>query len=92
MCCPRPDPAVVWQEMEGQVLIVHAGRGEATALDPVAGAIWRRLDGRTAWPDLVHPLAVQFSGDPAQIARDLEEFLEDMLARGLLEPAPGAAP
>jgi hypothetical protein len=91
-----PD-AVIWTDDDDEIRLYDSARGEFETLNSTAAAIWRLADqGRTA-AEIAAELGTAFDAqDDAQrrgIARDVEEFLGDLVGRGLLvsRKAAGAA-
>ena len=58
---------------------------EAHALTPVATAVFERCDGTMTVGEIAAELADIFDAPADQIARDVEAFLDDLVARGLVE-------
>jgi hypothetical protein len=84
----RPHPDVVAGELDGQVVIGHLGSGQSFALDGVAADIWRALDGADDERTAVQHLACAYDVDAASLERDVEAFVVELVAAGVLVEAP----
>ncbi|WP_394835134.1 pyrroloquinoline quinone biosynthesis peptide chaperone PqqD [Pendulispora rubella] len=72
---------------QGQHMLLYPERG--LLLSASAAAIAERCDGTRTVSEIVQQLAAATEGASAErIERDVVEFLEDLAARGLLEPQP----
>jgi pyrroloquinoline quinone biosynthesis protein D len=62
-------------------------------LNSVATRVWQLCDGQRTAAEIVAVLAAEFDADTRTIHRDVDEFLQALLQRGLvsLEPTPAAA-
>jgi pyrroloquinoline quinone biosynthesis protein D len=70
---------------EGTLLIVE--RGRITELNLLGGEIWKLCDGSRDVAAIVEELLPRFEVEREELARDVAEFLADLLARGWLVPA-----
>jgi hypothetical protein len=74
-----------WVELEGEVValdesaLMYLGANESAAL------LWRELAAGTTRERLGELLARQFGLDPAEAEADVDSFLDDLRARGLIE-------
>jgi hypothetical protein len=83
----RVPAAVLFQEIEGEAVLMHTGTETYFALDPVGTTIWKLL---VETPDLeaVHASLIDVYDVSAERAEaDLRAFVEQLLAARLLEPA-----
>ncbi|GAB4553309.1 MAG: hypothetical protein Tsb0017_04640 [Geothermobacteraceae bacterium] len=64
----------------GTVILVAGGTMHQ--LNLLGGEIWRRCDGDTTVARIVSDLAGEYEVDPAEIDRDIREFIEDLHQRG----------
>jgi hypothetical protein len=84
--CPVRRPAVDFRVMgDLSSVAVDPAEGMAHALNPVATAVFERCDGTLAVRDIVAQVVEIFDGQPDLIADDIETFLDDLNARGLIE-------
>ena len=78
------------RELDGEVLVYDLERHRAVCLNAAAAAVWRRCDGRTDVPALVHALPGEAGGEEG-VWLALEQLARDrLLADAVVRPA-GAA-
>lgn len=65
---------------DGTLLVVE--RGRITELNILGGEIWKLCDGTRDVGAIVEELLPRFEVGRDALARDVAEFLEDLLARG----------
>jgi len=70
---------------EGTLLVVE--RGRITELNLLGGEIWKLCDGTRDVGAIVEALLPRFEVGRDELARDVVEFLGDLVARGWLVPA-----
>ena len=70
---------------EGTLLIVE--RGRITELNLLGGEIWKLCDGTRDVGDIVEELLPRFDVERDELARDVGEFLADLVSRGWVVPA-----
>jgi hypothetical protein len=81
---------LVTREVAGEVLVVPVSGQLADlqrifALDRVAAFIWERLDGRCPLVSIREAVVAAFQVPPETAERDLVEFVEEVLAAGLID-------
>lgn len=86
--CRAEDAA--WREVDGEMIVVSASRSSILALNRTGAAVWERADGTASVADIARSLAEEYGVDPGQAAEDVEAFLDELRAEGLLEE--GGAP
>ena len=79
------DPAARWRYCVGGVVVMAAGAAEPIFLAAPGDVIWRLLETPGTVPELVDELRSQFAGDPGTIDGDVEAFLAQLAAAGLVE-------
>jgi len=70
---------------EGTLLVVE--RGRITELNYLGGEIWKLCDGSRDVGAIVEELLPRFAVEREELARDVAEFLADLVARGWVVPA-----
>lgn len=92
-----PDATVRWHsdhlaaEIDGKVVLMSVAEGKYVGLDDIASVVWRRLERPVRVADLCGRLACDYQGDPAEIARDVAEFLKQLDELGLIAVEQAAA-
>lgn len=64
---------------------ILAQRNNAYEIDEVAMSIWERCDGNHTVENIVEALTKEYSVEYKQALADCEEFVNDLIAKGLLE-------
>lgn len=71
--------------IEDEIVVMHLESGEFFSLTGSAAAIWQLIDGTRDRDQVLADLAAQFQQDDALIAADLDAFLAQLRAAGLVE-------
>jgi coenzyme PQQ biosynthesis protein PqqD len=80
----RTKAVLRWDRFSGRHMLLYPERG--LSLNAVASAIVERCDGKHTVDAIVAELCDCFSGaEPGEVERDVLEFLDELVARGLLE-------
>jgi hypothetical protein len=91
----RPSDDVVAREIEGELIIVPLAAGvgdmedELFTLNETGRAIWGRLDGVQSVRQVVAALAAEYSSPAAEMERDVQGFLGELLKRKIIVRADG---
>lgn len=70
--------------IDDEVVVMSLASGEFFSLTGSARAIWQKLDARPDRAELVAALAAEFGASDTEIAEDVEHFLTQLIAAGLL--------
>lgn len=85
MLVVKPAPRVVSRVIEGQALLLDATSDTLERLNAVGTFIWARIkEGRHDVATIHAALVDAFAVDPAQARADLDAFLAQLDARGLI--------
>jgi pyrroloquinoline quinone biosynthesis protein D len=71
-------------EIDGEVVVMSLSSGDFFSLTDTAREIWRLIDGSRDRAALLAALTAEFEADPAEIAADLDPFLDQLAAAGLI--------
>lgn len=82
----RPHPALAWQEIDGEGVVMDLARGRVLGLNPVGAFIWSRLSDHDA-EAVALALAGRFAVDLETARGDVRAFLDELLAEGLIAEA-----
>lgn len=74
-------------EIDDEVVVMSLASGDFFSLTGSARAIWLALDAQPNRAGLIAALAAQFDADPVDIAVDVDAFLAQLNAAGLLTGA-----
>ncbi len=79
----RRDPALPFQELEGQVVIVVPSRRQMHQLDEVATFLWHQLKEPRSGHELVRSLCDEFEVELDRAEKDVAAFLSELEKKGL---------
>jgi hypothetical protein len=83
-------PAVVSDTVDNQTIIVHLDTGSYYDLNHVGAAIWEPLERGAAAVEIVAELVARFDADRAQVERDVDALVEELVDEGLIVAQDGA--
>jgi hypothetical protein len=86
----RPSPDVIFRELEGEAVLLDLASGRYFGLNAVGTRIWMLLESGSTVAAAAAALAAEFEADAEQIARDVDELVAELSARGLLVAPPAA--
>ncbi len=75
---------LMFEEMDGEVVVIHQDTGVYYNLESVAADIWRELQTGASLPDLAARLASRYVEAPETIREMVAPFLAQMLELGLV--------
>ena len=82
---------VVYRDFAAETVVLNLNTGIYHGLNPTAGRMLTLLDELGDIRATAARLSNEYRRPRAQMAEDLEAFCRDLLARGLIEPAPRSA-
>ena len=81
---PMANPLIVLrEEFDDWAVLFDPDSGDAFGLNPIGVHIWKRLDGNHAVKDILRDLREHYEDVPGEAVGDLQEFIEDLVQRGL---------
>ena len=81
---PIANPLIVLrEEFDDWAVLFDPDSGDAFGLNPVGVHIWKRLDGNHSVKDILKDLQENCEDVPEEAEGDLQEFIEDLVQRGL---------
>ena len=80
-----PSGHVLFGELQDRLVVAHAGTGQSFGLSGVAADMWRAIIERGTEVAAASDLAKKYEVDEATLRADLDAFVSDLLAQGLLE-------
>jgi len=78
------EKSVVWQQVDGQVVLLESTAGRYYALDEVGSRIWQVLLECPILVEIEARLLAIFDVDEATLRRDLAELIDQMAQADLL--------
>lgn len=77
-------PDVLWQEVQGEVILLDLGQGQYFSLDPVGCRMWKLLLGGITVGEAVEQLREVFEVDADRLRADLLELVATLHDRQLV--------
>ncbi len=77
-------PEVMAEKLETGLAITKLGTERVVILNATGCSIWNLLDGQKTLDLLISSLATQFELTPAAISQDVNDFIDRLLAAGLI--------
>jgi len=81
----KPSQCALFGEFEGEIAICNLDTGESFGFADLAADIWRGIIKYGNPEDVTSELFREYDVDEARLRRDLRAFINDLLAKGLLE-------
>jgi Coenzyme PQQ synthesis protein D (PqqD) len=79
------DEGVQWREIDGEVVALEGGTSTYVVANRSGALLWQALARGSSRPELVARLVETYDIDAARAESDVESFLAELTARGLLE-------
>jgi hypothetical protein len=83
-----PTPTVLTAHLDDESVLLHIERGRYYRLNPTGQGIWRGLEAGLRPAELVAALVTDFTIDEATARGEIERFLAELSAIGLVCTAP----
>jgi hypothetical protein len=77
---------VAWREVDGEVIALGLDSSTYFGTNASGSLLWRRLAEGATRNDLIGSLMEAFDLDEERAIADVDAFVDDLRARGLLEP------
>ena len=81
------NPATAWRTIEGEAVILSMDTKVFRGLNAVGSRVWELIDGRRSVDEIARQIVEEFQVAPADAARDVSAFIEQLLAKGLVAAA-----
>jgi hypothetical protein len=83
---PTPSDRIVWQDVEGELVLFDLRDETYHGLNPIASEIWRRVARGEGVDTIIDTFAARHDAPRDTVATDVNAFVAEALAGGLLEP------
>lgn len=80
----RRDPAVPFQRLEEDTIVVDPRTREVHLLNDTAGRIWELLGAKTTVEELASSLGDEYDAPPEELREAVVVLLEDLRGKGLV--------
>jgi hypothetical protein len=79
-------PSVVWEDFEGEIVIVNLETGQYFTTRDAGSEIWRRLANGATRSAVEHALVALYDVEATVVAESLSNFVAELQAHALLLP------
>ena len=79
----------VWRSYDDQVAVISLDVSRVRLFNAVGSFLWENCNDASI-DDMVHAVCTRFDVDEVTARTDVERFVDDLVARGLLQLAEGA--
>ena len=83
-----PSPTTIFQEVEGEAVLLNLDRAEYFGLDETGTRVWELLQEHGSTGAIVEQMLQEFDVAPQRLEADLEHLLHDLLDNGLIALGP----
>ena len=80
---------VIEADVGGEVVLLHTQNWQYFEFDRVGATIWGLLDAPSSLDTLVQSLTAKFEVDELQCRQETKDFLDEMIAQGLVKASNG---
>ena len=81
----RRNPAQVYSEVDGQVVMLNVKKESYYCLNDVGSAIWNELEEPCTYSGLISKIREEFEVDEEQCRKDVEPFLAELVEAGVIQ-------
>lgn len=81
---PRPNPDVVFRDVEGETVLVHLGTNRIYALNATGARLWQLLTEGYDRSALTRRLLEEFDVEPAALEREIDGLLSELTEEELV--------
>lgn len=74
-----------WQQVEENIIVVTSQTRKMHILQGIGQRIWQLLENPIKQQDLIDQMQAEYDADPLQIKQDVEEFLEQLVEKSIIE-------
>lgn len=84
----RQNREIAWRAIEGEAVLFDTSRGMMRQLNPIATALWERLEREQTMGELVAFVTAAYDVGEDRARADVEAFLSALTERSLVEALP----
>lgn len=86
------EPAVIADDIDGEIVIMNLERGSYYGLDALGADIWRMVIAQKTGEDIAALIASHFGVDAERVRTDVSALIEKMLENEVLVSEAGSSP
>lgn len=83
------NPRTAWTEFEDKTFVISADDSTLHELNTTGTFIWRQAEQRVSKDEIATRLSKEFDVDPEQALTDVDQFVGQLLSKGLLQTDAG---
>ena len=83
--CVRRSPGTASRVVGGEAIVLTPLEGKILTLNPTGTRIWEMLEGDVRVAAVIGTIQTEYAVPAATAAADVQDFLESMLERGMIE-------
>jgi len=80
-------PRVIFESIDGELIMVHMDRGAYYTADEVGAAVWELITSGCTVAEICRSLAARYEGGAQEIEAGVASFIERLEAEDLISPA-----
>jgi hypothetical protein len=84
---PKRNPKTAWRTIAGEGVILSLDTKMLRGLNPVGARVWELIDGQRSVEEIAGQIAQEFSVEIDRSLSDIQAFTNELLSKGLVEPA-----
>lgn len=69
---------VVWQNLEGEMVLLNPQTGEYFGLNEVAGSFWEKVDGKRSLEQIMGELLEEYDVEKEELQKDIADLIGRM--------------
>ena len=81
----RISKEIIFQELEGEAVLLNMQNGIFFGLNPVAKRMWELLNELGQAEEVLKQLLQEYEASEEQLRKDLVDFIEKLKSKGLIE-------
>ena len=81
----RISKEIIFQELEGEAVLLNMQNGIFFGLNPVAKRMWELLNELGQAEEVLKQLLQEYDASEEQLRKDLVDFIEKLKSKGLIE-------
>ncbi len=82
---PEKTSDLIWRSLDDGTVIINPEHGDVRVLNSVGAKVWELIDGHRSISQIAEEITSNYEVSFDDASRDLQDYLEIMLAQGLLK-------
>lgn len=81
----KRNPAVIWKEIEGEIVLLNPKKGDYFGLEAVGAAFWELIDDKTDRDSIIRILLEGYDVEEDILKKDISALINTMQQKKLIE-------